>query len=89
MSKEPLYPHVPKGSKAKSTGEVIINFSTAEWDMISDGLDKLLDLEARQPVKVIKSHEFAILETLMTKITGKTSLSRYVAYYRGEPPNQP
>lgn len=41
-----------------------IDYSEEEWKEISDGIDKLLDLEARQPRKVIKSTEFGTLEQL-------------------------
>lgn len=45
-----------------------IDYSEEEWKQISDGIDKLLDLEARQPRKTIKSVEFGTLEQLLIRI---------------------
>ena len=51
----------------KETQTMNISFSVAEWDRISDGIDKLLDFEAKQSSKTITSEEFAILEALMRR----------------------
>jgi len=49
-----------------------IDYSTEQWNEISDGIDKLLDLEAKQPRKVITSKEFGILEQLLIRIESLT-----------------
>jgi len=45
-----------------------IDLPESEWNEISDGIDKLLVLEAHQPKKAIYLREFNRLEALLLKI---------------------
>lgn len=72
----------------------IIDYSVEEWKQISDGIDKLLDLEARQPRKTINYKEFGMLEHLLIRIAritgekprGKLTLAEELAMIRSQKP---
>lgn len=53
---------------AKPSGSLSIQMPVKEWEAISDGIDKLLDFEAKQPSKVITDKEFRLLERLLKYI---------------------
>lgn len=62
-----------------------IDYSEEEWKQISDGIDKLLDLEARQPRKTITYKEFGILEQLLIRIESLIGHKAPLAKHRPTP----
>jgi len=67
-----------------------IDLPEAEWNEISDGIDKLLVLESQQDKKAIYTRESNRLEDLLLKIeklTGhKAPLAKRLLPYRRPPP---
>jgi len=67
-----------------------LNLSEAEWNEISDGIDKLLVLESQQDKKAIYLREFNRLADLLLKIeklTGhKAPLAKRLLPYTMPPP---
>jgi len=67
-----------------------LNLLEAEWNEISDGIDKLLVLESQQTKKAIYTREFNRLEDLLLKIeklTGhKAPLAKRLFPYKRPPP---
>jgi len=51
--------------------EIGISFKKEDWKLIDNGIEKLLDFEAKQRHKVITYKEFGILEHLLIKIRDK------------------